>query len=393
MATPTSGKTYTIKNIGTSRMLNLYYTGSVVNQLNVVIYNADGSDEQKWKYNGSKLLTVRNTAYCLDRFRGASAKENADIYLATSDDDADQKLTIVQDGTTGNYKIRLTSDSTKWLTANAPASGAAGGTSTGKATNSPGNVYFAASSNSDNQKWYFAEVTPPSTGNGNPTVGVNPPSSIDSTNILQRYNNPLSFTGTSSTRINIKSVCTGSPNEDFHCGSGFRSTDTGKTLANAYNGSALATRLTAFAKYVYSQTNTPSIDVCGKYLFGEHDSTFKFHHGVDLHVGHGLPIRCFWGGEVLAIEGGLGRVSIYVPELDVTTTYLHMSNIPASILGTTISRGTNIGKQSNVCDVTIGTHLHFEVRKGRTTVLGSYSTSADNKALTSIVPYGYMVFS
>lgn len=153
MALPVSGKTYRFKCAGAStRYLNLYSSGTASDGMNVVLYTGDSSNEQIWKYSGSKLLSVTNTGFALDKYTlaGNANNNNADIW--TANDPANQNITF--ESVSGNtVKIKL-SGSAHYLTAYSNANG----TGTGKTPTSAGNVYWASSSSSTMQRWTFEEV-------------------------------------------------------------------------------------------------------------------------------------------------------------------------------------------------------------------------------------------
>lgn len=383
MGKPVSGKTYRFECIGASnKRLNLYSAGTASDGMNVVVYDADNTNEQQWLYSGNRLYIKTNTAYCLDRFTGSSALDNADIYKASAADANEQLITFEEvSGYTDRVKIRLTnavSGSYYYLT----AYNSTNGTGTGKSKTSNGNVFWRTATTSALQTWRFIEVTSGGTG----STPIAPPTSIESVNIMQRYNAPLSFTGTT---ITINNVEASNTTESYHRGSGFRPSEGGMNFLDTANGQTVLSTIQNFAKTVYNQSSLPSRSSVAYYLFGEYDSSVKFHHGVDMAVGDGLAIRAFWGGKVVAKGGSLGRVQIYVPSLNITTVYLHMKNIPTSFaVGDTISENTIIGYQSNVGAG--GSHLHFEVRAGENLYAGDNTVSASSKALTSIIPYGYM---
>jgi len=387
MGKPVSGKTYRFECVGASnKRLNLYSSGTASDGMNVVLYSPDNTNEQQWLYSGNRLYIKTNTAYCLDRFTGSSALDNADIYKATSADANEQLVTFEEvSGYSDRVKIRLT---TKVGTAYyyLTAYNNANGTGTGKSKTSNGNVFWRTSITNDLQVWKFTEVT---TGGG--TTGstpIAPPTSIESVNLMQRYNAPLSFTGTN---VTIKNVQNDSSTEYYHRGSGFRPSESGSNFLNTANGQTVLTTIQNFVKTVYNTTTTPTRAQCAYYLFGEYDSSALYHHGVDINIGEGSAIRAFYGGKVVAKGGDYGRVQIYVPSLNVTTCYLHMKNIPSTFaVGDTIGENTIIGYQSNKSPYSISTHLHFEVRPGSNTYCGDNTTSASSKALTSIIPYGYM---
>ncbi len=89
----------------TTKALNMW--GSTAgNNVNVNLYTADGSDTQRWRVEtvtegsaGSStylLHCMANENYVLDRYRGSSAPQNADIYTrgTTTADLNDQIVTF-----------------------------------------------------------------------------------------------------------------------------------------------------------------------------------------------------------------------------------------------------------------------------------------------------------
>lgn len=98
------GKTYTFKNAGTRKFLNLY-AGNTANGTNVCQYPADGSDEQKWTRHGDKLYTYGSTTKCLDRYKMISSEKhnNADIWTNT---DTENQV-LIFDGANGYVRILL----------------------------------------------------------------------------------------------------------------------------------------------------------------------------------------------------------------------------------------------------------------------------------------------
>ncbi|RPF42118.1 peptidase M23-like protein [Hydrogenoanaerobacterium saccharovorans] len=176
MAKPILGNTYRFNNVGApSRRLNLYSSGSASNGMNVVLYTEDNTNEQQWVYRNNRLLINTNTSFCLDRYNlsGNANHNNADIWAVSSSEDDNQKI-VFEDN--GNYvKIKLASTSL-YLTAYSNANG----TSSGKTKTSAGNVYWAASSSSNYQRWTFTGITPPSGNYRWPT---------ESKKINQKYGN------------------------------------------------------------------------------------------------------------------------------------------------------------------------------------------------------------
>ena len=150
-----SNSVYTFQNAGSGKMLNLY--GSASDGKNVVQYTADGSDEQRWKYTGNKLLTMRNTNFALDRYRGSGSYNNADVWTESSSNDDDQKVFIQVNSNTHTCRIVLLStlDTANQLYLTAYGSG--NGTASGKSSTSNGNVFWAAPTYDDYQNWYYTE--------------------------------------------------------------------------------------------------------------------------------------------------------------------------------------------------------------------------------------------
>ena len=179
--------------------------------------------------------------------------------------------------------------------------------------------------------------------------------------------------------------------ESYHRGSGFRPSENNMNFLDTEKGQTVLTTIQNFAKEVFAIDYLPARSSVAYYLFGEYDSDAKFHHGVDMDIGEGAKIHAFWGGKILAKGGDYGCVMIYVPELEVTTIYLHMKNIPDSFtVNQTIPAGTIIGEQSNVSRYNIASHLHFEVCPKEVYSAGNNFVSSASTALTSLIPYGYM---
>ena len=157
MALPISGKTYVFicdgaRSGNEPKVLNLYYPGSIINGQNVCLWTKDGSLEQQWKFDGSKLLNMRNTRYALDKYTvaGNANNNNADVWEAN--DPTNQN--IVFEAVSGNIvKIKLAS-SGLYLTAYNDAHG----NNTNKTPTSTGNVFWAAKKASKLQQWEFVEV-------------------------------------------------------------------------------------------------------------------------------------------------------------------------------------------------------------------------------------------
>ncbi|MBD9097734.1 MAG: hypothetical protein EGP89_02575, partial [Ruminococcaceae bacterium] len=145
---------YTFQNAGSGKMLNLY--GSASDGKNVVQYTADGSDEQRWKYTGNKLLTMRNTNFALDRYRGSGSYNNADVWTESSSENSDQCV-YIRDYSDGTCHIVLASTLGDQDELRLTACGSGNGSRDGKATNSDGNVFWAIPTYNDYQTWYYTE--------------------------------------------------------------------------------------------------------------------------------------------------------------------------------------------------------------------------------------------
>ena len=148
------GEVYLFYNPQGEKALNIYgdYPRS---GLNVCSYTADYSRTQWWTLkncgNGKyKLACAADTSLVLDRYRGSSALNNADLSTDASADDNDQFIEIEEvAGEPNVYRIKLASENL-YLT----AVDTNNGTGSGKTSTSSGNVYFAASGASAYQKWY-----------------------------------------------------------------------------------------------------------------------------------------------------------------------------------------------------------------------------------------------
>ncbi len=149
--------TYKIKCVANDKMLNLCASGSVSNGLNVANNSDNGTVEQKWFFDGSKLRSGSNRKYCLDRYTASTYLDNADVWEAKSSEDANQKVVI--ESVSSFYRIRLASKVNGeyyYLT----SKGSGNGSSSGKKASTDGNIFWAVADNSNYQKWNFNEVVP-----------------------------------------------------------------------------------------------------------------------------------------------------------------------------------------------------------------------------------------
>ena len=361
-----NGKTYRFINVYHDGYgLNIYGTKNtdIKGGQNVCLYSASPTDQmQQWKavaVSGAsdvfQLEAVLNSVYVLDCSDGSistSYKNNAHMCKKTGTSAVDSG--IIAKPVQGN-QVRIclpeknlyltattvTEDDTE-LSNNISTSAALRGGSTGR-----GNVYWASPASEGSltwkkQCWKVVEVgggTDPDPGETT-SAPIDPPANIESVNIMQRYKAPLPFTGSNITIYNVQND---NSTEYYHRGSGFRPSENGENFLDTANGQTVLSTIQNFAKEVFAIDYLPARSSVAYYLFGEYDSKAKFHYGVDMNIGDGKKIHAFWGGKILAKGGDYGCVMIYVPELEVTTIYLHMKNIPNSLtVNQTIPAGTNV---------------------------------------------------
>jgi murein DD-endopeptidase MepM/ murein hydrolase activator NlpD len=93
-----------------------------------------------------------------------------------------------------------------------------------------------------------------------------------------------------------------------------------------------------------------------------------WHHGVDIAVPEGTPVRAMRGGSVAfaGVMAGYGNVVVLRHSRTLSTVYAHLSRIEVS-RGDRVRGRQVIGLAGRTGDAT-GPHLHFEiVRGGRST--------------------------
>ena len=164
-----TNKTYKIRSaISSTRMLNLYSSGTAANGMNVVLYTSDDSNEQKWLFDGDRLRPKTDITFCLDRYTASTYLDNADIWKASAKDAAVQKIKLEAHGI--YYYILLQTKiggKDYYLTASNNTNGNA--TATGKQAGADGNVYWAEQLNGGgdyHQLWFFTEDSGSSSGGG-----------------------------------------------------------------------------------------------------------------------------------------------------------------------------------------------------------------------------------
>ena len=162
-----TNKTYNIRSARSStRMLNLYSSGTAANGMNVVLYTSDDSNEQKWLFDGDRLRPKTNTNFCLDRYTASTYLNNADIWKASAKDAAAQKIKLEAHGIYYYILLQTKVDGKDYcLTASNNTNGNA--TATGKQAGADGNVYWAEQLNDVgdyHQLWFFTEDSGSSSG-------------------------------------------------------------------------------------------------------------------------------------------------------------------------------------------------------------------------------------
>ena len=162
-----TNKTYKIRSaISSTRMLNLYSSGTAANGMNVVLYTSDDSNEQKWLFDGDRLRPKTDITFCLDRYTASTYLDNADIWKASAKDAAAQKIKLEAHGIYYYILLQTKVDGKDYcLTASNNTNGNA--TETGKQAGADGNVYWAEQLNGGgdyHQLWFFTEDSGSSSG-------------------------------------------------------------------------------------------------------------------------------------------------------------------------------------------------------------------------------------
>jgi len=148
-----------ISHNGTGKYLNVYGSGTINARRNVVIWDNSGSNDQKWVIDSltgqQTVRSVNNPVYGLNALR---TTWNCDVIPIAGNTDAKVTFVLVSSGI---YRIRLVSDTSKYLTADGTASGSSVS-------------WKALNSSASNQKWKLVAIggstggdTGGNTGSGN----------------------------------------------------------------------------------------------------------------------------------------------------------------------------------------------------------------------------------
>lgn len=117
MATITLGNSYRFKDYNNNKYLNILTDGTPTNNSNVTIYSLDSSDmAQIWQcvqhsglgVSGALMKSAKNPLVALDRYRGSSNYNNADVYtIGTTAADLKDQLVEFKPLSNGYYRIKL----------------------------------------------------------------------------------------------------------------------------------------------------------------------------------------------------------------------------------------------------------------------------------------------
>jgi len=103
--------------------------------------------------------------------------------------------------------------------------------------------------------------------------------------------------------------------------------------------------------------------------FGESLTRYGVHQGLDINGETGDPVRAARGGRVV-VAGSFdqcGGIQVHIDHGDgVVSWYRHLSRVDVA-KGTLVEAGTVIGRVGNT-GCSLGSHLHFGIRKGSTFV-------------------------
>lgn len=325
MAVPASGYTYRFR--AGSNGLNYYGSSSLSNGTKINTMALDGTFEQNWRYDGSRLYVEYGpTTYCLHK----NASNNAVIWAkdTSASGNNSQLIDFVGvSGTSYNCYIKLRNSShylqegsgqCTWVTSQASAT-----------------------------SWEFERLD----------RVVDMPSGL--------YTNRTEF---------------------FHRGAGQTNGESWTNVSNTQKAIAVQ----SFYKYVFNTAAHPADSSClynlyGALMYNVGSVSGKFHVGVDMTYSTGRAIRAPFSGQIIASGGSYGMVALYNSTQNKTFVFLHMTGCAAS---GNITKGSTMGYQGSVG--TTASHLHVEVYEGRVTSSSSPSSNSNTTLGTLRAPYSYM---
>lgn len=142
-------KKYKITNVGANKCLNIYGDNvtSLSDGVNITLWSNSGTNEQKWLISGlgkdqQFIRSVIDKTYGLNVYRTGDPY-NCNIHKIIGNE-VDAQIDIIPTSVSGQYKLKLTNYDL-YLTAASSADGS--------------NVYWAAESTSNYQKWKFTVVS------------------------------------------------------------------------------------------------------------------------------------------------------------------------------------------------------------------------------------------
>lgn len=369
-----SNKYYYFKSVSDNKYLNIYTNGSLSNGINVKTYpKIDGDECQIWytqpyssTLNTFLLKSKKNLGYALDRWRGSSNYNNADIYSVgtTEEDLADQLIQFVNVGN-NNYRIKL-KNYNLYLTVNTSTSSSDGSR----------NIYWTALNSGSNSQLWRPEEYEEDDYSGVLARNTNCPTETATEPFIINNIPDYQFSSHIENGVEFHPSCGLSNNSDFNLSS---------------DGSKIKNVLKIFSRKVFGINVDLDDDRLCYYLYGErrnNGGNNQFHTGVDISYLDGHPIKALYPGVVKYSGGTFGTVTIQTSEIGVCCNYLHMRDITVTN-NQHINAGDTIGYQSNVSDESIGSHLHFEVVPYNVSGPQSLVTSP-NVQMHTIMPYGYM---
>ena len=315
-----TNKTYKIRSaISSTRMLNLYSSGTAANGMNVVLYTSDDSNEQKWLFDGDRLRPKTDITFCLDRYTASTYLDNADIWKASAKDAAAQKIKLEAHGIYYYILLQTKVDGKDYyLTASNNTNGNA--TAVGKQAGADGNVYWAEQLNGGgdyHQLWFFTEDSGSSSG-GETGGGENG----------QKLRLPINGVNTLSAS---------------------RTTDPNSSYAGSYNGS--------------SHYGADIACSAGTILKGLGNGTVVG-TGYNTKEGYFISVKYL---NCIPVSGGTYK--------DLIVRYFHMKSVSAK-LNDAVTTSTTLGESGNTGEWCRGAHVHVEVDTD--TAYPNYTPSLQN---------------